>query len=282
MSNSIHRLSRIHLFRPLPSAPPASRPLFVFLPGMDGSGRLLGRQLEGLGTSFDVRCLSLPVNDLSAWPTLAMRVTRLIAEERDRTGQPVYLCAESFGGCLALLVALYQPSLLHRLILINPASSFSRLPWLQWGSLFSELLPPPLYGLSALGLEPFLIIPERVTPTDRALLLKTMQSVQPQTAAWRLRLLRSFNLDRERLESLKLPVLLVAGERDRLLPSADEIRRIAERLPQAQTYFLPHSGHACLLEKDVNLGEILSHCGFWPEPQLNEKPIETRQPNQTR
>ena len=270
MSNSIHRLSRIHLFRPLSSASPTSRPLFIFLPGMDGSGKLLARQLEGLETQFDVCCLSLPVNDLSSWPTLAMRAARLIAEERDRTGQPVYICAESFGGCLALLVALRQPELLHRLILINPASSFSRLPWLQWGSMLAELLPSPvlpssLYRLSAWGLEPFLINSERVTPEDRTLLLQTMQSVHPRTAAWRLRLLRSFDLQQEQLERLDLPVLLVAGERDRLLPSIDEVQRIAQRLPQHQTFFLPHSGHACLLEKEVHLGEILQRCGFWPQ-----------------
>jgi pimeloyl-ACP methyl ester carboxylesterase len=252
-----------------PNPPNDQLPLFVFLPGMDGSGQLLHRQLEGLGKRFDVRCLALPVDDVSEWDRLVEQVTQLITQEMAKeTAQersqkqknslrPIYLCGESFGGCLALKLAAYRPKLFQRLILINPASSFSRLPWLYWGSSFADWLPTPLFHLSAMGLVPFLVDPERVLSADCDALLRVMQAVTPQAAAWRLRLLRHFRIDSIDLFRLHMPVLLVAGDCDRLLPSSQEIRQIAQQLPMAQTHFLAKSGHACLLEQEVNLGEIL-------------------------
>lgn len=240
-------------------------PLFIFLSGMDGSGQLLHRQLEGLGKQFDIRCLALPVDDLSSWEGLVEQAQQLIAQERGQErGQapenhhrPVYLCGESFGGCLALKLAANQPDLFERVILINPASSFSRLPWLYWGSSVTSWLPAPLFQLSAVGLVPFLVNLERVLAADRDALLRVMQAVTPQATAWRLQLLRHFRLDSIELSQLKMPVLLVAGERDRLLPSVQEVQNMARQLPRAQTHLLPKSGHACLLEKDVHLAEIL-------------------------
>uniref|UniRef100_A0ACD5GWX7 Uncharacterized protein n=1 Tax=Desertifilum tharense IPPAS B-1220 TaxID=1781255 RepID=A0ACD5GWX7_9CYAN len=35
-------------------------PLFIFLPGMDGTGQLLRSQTSSLEQAFDVRCLAIP------------------------------------------------------------------------------------------------------------------------------------------------------------------------------------------------------------------------------
>jgi len=74
-------------------------PLFVFLPGMDGTGQLLRTQTEGLERLFDVRCLAIPPTDQTGWDELAERVIDLIEAELKQSGdRPVYLCGESFGG----------------------------------------------------------------------------------------------------------------------------------------------------------------------------------------
>ena len=56
-------------------------PLFVFLPGMDGTGQLLRTQTAGLEVAFDVRCLMIPPNDLSSWDVLSDQVIDLIQGE---------------------------------------------------------------------------------------------------------------------------------------------------------------------------------------------------------
>ncbi len=233
-------------------------PLLVYLPGMDGTGQLLRSQTVGLETGFDVRCLAIPRKDLNTWDVLAKSVVDLIHAELEKSSQrSVYLCGESFGGCLAMKVAIQRPHLFKRIILINPASAFRLRPWLNWASQLTYLVPSELYDIGALGLLPFLASLQRISRSDRHELLKTMRSVPSETVLWRLSLLREFEVDQEQLSRLTQPVLLIAGGSDRLLPSVTEVKRIGNILPNAKILVLPDCGHACLLEEDINLYEIL-------------------------
>ncbi|WP_375496897.1 alpha/beta fold hydrolase [uncultured Nostoc sp.] len=238
-------------------------PLLVYLPGMDGTGQLLRSQTAGLESGFDVRCLAIPRKDLNTWDVLAKSVLDLIDAELEKSSQrPVYLCGESFGGCLAMKVAIQAPHLFRRIILINPASSFHLRPWLNWASQLTYLVPSELYDVGALGLLPFLASLPRISRSDRHELLKTMRSVPLETVHWRLSLLREFHIDDEQLSRLTQPVLLIAGASDRLLPSVTEVKRIGNILPNTKIVVLPNCGHACLLEEDINLYEILKDNDF--------------------
>ncbi len=238
-------------------------PLFIFLPGMDGTGQLLQPQLAGLGTAFDIRCLSIPSDDLTDWDGLVEQAANLIEIEHKRVfPRSIYLCGESFGACLALKLAAHFTQLCARLILVNPASSVSRLPWMGWGASVTQLLPDPLYRISTLGLLPFLIAPQRVSHPNRQALLAAMQSVTPESAAWRLSLLSQFTVDQLPLKRIEQPTLVLASGADRLLPSSTEAERLVSYLPNAQKMLLPESGHACLLETEVKLVDILQSQRF--------------------
>ncbi|WP_066381964.1 MULTISPECIES: alpha/beta fold hydrolase [unclassified Anabaena] len=249
-------------------------PLFVYLPGMDGTGQLLRSQTTGLEVGFDVRCLAIPRKDLTSWEILTSNVLDLIHAELEKSSQrSVYLCGESFGGCLAMKVATQAPQLFKRMILINPASAFKLRPWLNWTSQLMDIVPECAYEIGALGLLPFLASLPRISRSIRYELLKTMRSVPPETVNWRISLLREFSVDEEKLSSLKQTVLLIAGAGDRLLPSVTEVKRIANIIPNAKTVILPESGHACLLENDVNLYQILQAHNFLElqEHKLHQK-----------
>ncbi|MBD2410495.1 alpha/beta hydrolase [Nostoc calcicola FACHB-389] len=238
-------------------------PLFVYLPGMDGTGQLLRSQTAGLEVGFDVRCFAIPRQDLTTWDVLTDNVLDLIHAELEKSShRPIYLCGESFGGCLAMKVAIKAPHLFQRIILINPASAFQLRPWLNWASQITYLVPSGLYDLGALGLLPFLASLPRISRSDRHELLRTMRSVPSQTVLWRLSLLREFEIDEEQLGQLTQPVLLIAGGSDRLLPSVTEVQRIANIIPNTEIVVLPDCGHACLLEQDINLYEILKDNDF--------------------
>jgi len=238
-------------------------PLFVFLPGMDGTGQLLQSQTAGLEVAFDVRCLAIPRDDMTSWDGLTKQVVDLIAAELEKNPhRSVYLCGESFGGCLAMKVAIASPHLFDRIILVNPASSLHRRPWLNWALQLAYLLPPWLYHVGALGLLPFLVSLERILPSDRQDVLKIVCSVPPETVLWRLSLVREFDVDESQLRRLAQPVLVIASAFDRLLPSLVEARRLVKILPNAQLVVLPNSGHACLLEQDINLYKIMQAENF--------------------
>jgi len=74
--------------------------------------------------------------------------------------------------------------------------------------------------------------------------------------------LREFDISDEKLRSLTQATLLIAGGSDRLLPSVSEAARLANIISNSQKVVLPNSGHACLLEEDVNLYEILQVHNF--------------------
>lgn len=238
-------------------------PLFVFLPGMDGTGRLFRAQTASLEAAFDVRCLVIPPDDLTSWEELTEQTVRLIEAEMWKEGErQVYLCGESFGGCLAMKVAMRAPHLFKRIILVNPASSFSRRPWIYWGTQVTKLLPEPLYRLSCVGLMPFLASLGRIDSENRQALLEAMLSVTQESSIWRLSLLHQFDISAAQLHRLRQPVLLVVGGGDRLLPSRHEAELLARQFPNAQVYMLPTSGHACLLESQVSLYQIMRESGF--------------------
>ncbi|WP_310426754.1 alpha/beta hydrolase [Chamaesiphon sp. VAR_48_metabat_135_sub] len=231
-------------------------PLFVFFPGMDGTGQLYHTQIDRLAAKFDIRCLKIASNDRTNWSELVDRSLQLITKELPE-GREAYFCGESFGACLAMQVAGQMSAKIGKLVLINPASSFGRWPWLASGSALSGLLPDALYPLSARILMNFLVSADRVAAAERQSLLDAMLSVQPQTAAWRLNLLRQFQVDSVVPKIIDIPTVLIAGGLDRLLPSPLEVRFLGRMLPKSKTTLLPYSGHACLLEQDINLVDLL-------------------------
>jgi len=240
----------------LPFNPQPDLPLLVLMPGMDGTGELWRSQLPRLESHFDVRRLSIPPHNLSSWTELSSQVTNLIKQENLKNRE-VYLCGESFGACLALQVALDLPNLYHRLILINPASSFSQLPWLIWAGKICHWVPHPLYYLTTWAGLPLLAALDRINPEDRIAILRAIQSVPQATVAWRMEMLGDFQVNPQKIQQLRRPVLILVGGKDRVLPSFQESARLSQYLPQAQVEFLPKSGHACMLETEINFDAIL-------------------------
>ncbi|KPQ40668.1 MAG: alpha/beta fold hydrolase [Phormidium sp.] len=243
-----------------PTTPQPHRPLFVYLPGMDGSGYLLRSQLPRLAPHFDIRCLQLPPDDLRTWDDLAQDALALLNPLRQE--RPLYLFGESFGGCLALMMASQQPDCCDRLVLSNPASALKRRPLLFWGSHLVHWMPDALSALSALGLLPFLAAIDRIPPENRQALLDAMRHVSSRAIAWRIGLLRDFRIPETQLARIHQPTLILASLQDHLLPSLTEAQDLIQALPNAKIHRLPRSGHACLLEKDTNLVEILKSENF--------------------
>jgi pimeloyl-ACP methyl ester carboxylesterase len=96
-------------------------------------------------------------------------VIALLAQELKGQSRKVYLCGESFGGCLALKIATKAAKLLKKLILINPASSFNQRPLLSLGIGITQMMPDFIHGSSALTILPFLAALGRISRKIAAL-----------------------------------------------------------------------------------------------------------------
>jgi pimeloyl-ACP methyl ester carboxylesterase len=243
------------------------------LPGGDGTGQLFHRQLESLESTFDIRCLEIPPDDMTGWNELADQVIHLVKQELTQSPRPaVYLCGESFGGCLALRMMQRAPQLFDRLILVNPASAFRRHSWLYSLSYWVRPVPEAIYRIFWVWFLPILASLGRINADDRRALLNAVQLMSQETSIWRLSLLRAFQISDRDLTQIQQPTLVIASGRDLILPSIEEAEFLVAAMPQAQFYVLPDSGHACLLESDVHLYEILADRHFLPEPGLRLPP----------
>ena len=262
-------------------------PLLIFLPGLDETAKeSMSLQTAGLEAGFDVRCFIISPEDLDNFNLLAESILALVEAELVQTPdcalkdtaprqevsplghkgsgrhRPIYLCGESFGGCLALKVLEQAPKLFEKVVLINSASSFHRVPWLNLGSRLFSLTPDIFYDYSAYLTLPFLVHLNRVTAQARQLLVDTIKSAPKQTAQQRLIMMREFTIDETKLKQITQPVLLIGSQEDRILPSVEEAEYLAKIFSQATVVTLPHSGHACLVEKDTNLYQIMEANGF--------------------
>ncbi|WP_319421855.1 alpha/beta fold hydrolase [Pleurocapsa sp. FMAR1] len=251
-----------YFFNPQANRP--NLPLLIFLPGLDETGKyLMSLQTDSLEAGFDVRCFVIPPEDIDDFDLLAESALALIEAELAQTGdRTIYLCGESFGGCIALKMLLQAPKLFEKIILVNPASSFHRVPWLNLGSLLFPLTPDFFYNHSAYLTLPFLAPINRLTSQAREGLSETIKSAPKQTAQQRLAMMREFTIDEAKLRQITQPVLLIGSEKDLILPSVEEVKHLAKIFPQATVVTLSHSGHACLVESDINLYQIMEANNF--------------------
>ncbi|MEM6446068.1 MAG: alpha/beta fold hydrolase [Cyanobacteria bacterium P01_D01_bin.123] len=255
--HSARRDARSHVVDSNAATAVQRRVPLLYFPGMDGTGKLFYRQRPALSSHFDVRCLSLPTTGaLLSWDEmLDLAIAHLPSE-------PAVLCGESFGGCWAMAVAARCPQHLAGLALINPASSLARQSWLHGVSQWMSLLPEWVYHSSLPQSLRWLLAASQVTDRDRERFLEIIRVVDKQTSLHRFQLLQRFRADELSLETVSVPALVIASARDRVLPSVAEARRIAARLPRAAVEILPDSGHACLVERNINLFEIFKSRGL--------------------
>jgi pimeloyl-ACP methyl ester carboxylesterase len=240
------------------------RPNLLYLPGLDGTGKLFYRQHPDLVHHFNLLALRLSSNPLPpTWKAIAKVLHQLI--KKNNVATPLYLCGESFGGCLALVYSCQYPQDIAKLILINPATAFHRRPWLQWGIPFHHWLPSQFQNLTTLTGLPFLAAVDRLELGDRQQLLNAMRSIPPAIVAERLTLLQNFGKEQINPRQILAPTLILASQRDLLLPSVEEAQSLQGQMINAKIRLLPNSGHACLLEKELSLGKILKSAQWLPE-----------------
>lgn len=146
-----------------------SKPLLLYIPGLDGTGFAASAQFDGLHKDFNLSCLNIPVNDRSGFSDIVQLVVEYLEGVRVEQSEiasgsqsnSIYLLGESMGGLLSLGVAQQRPDLVDKLLLVNPASSFDRSAWPSIGPLL-PLLPEAIYQGLPYALAPVLFDPPKL------------------------------------------------------------------------------------------------------------------------
>ena len=266
-----------------------SKPVLLYLPGLDGVGDYSLPTFRNLSSDYCVARLQITPDDRSSFLQVSEFVLSALAKEPFQ-GRNVTLVGESCGALFATHVALRaaspgsKMSPVARLVLVNPATSFDKTSWSLTGRAVAATGPAfPAVGLATLlstAIEVRQIvgvgrqIAARITSVETAVaemntLLRAGSEVTrilpPDTLGWRLsQYLEVGNeLLRPRLRDLETPTLVLVGKNDRLLPSAGEGRRLAKVLQRAE-YKEFDAGHALLdgsaldLAREIRLARVFS------------------------
>jgi pimeloyl-ACP methyl ester carboxylesterase len=239
-------------------------PPLVLVPGMDGTGRLFYRQVPLLARRYRVATYRLREDA----PSMAVLVDDLSAVigAASPGGAPAVVVGESFGGAVALSVALARRDLVAALVVLNSFPYFVPRRRLELAIFALRTFPFPWQAMGLVRRFTAFRLHSRHTHRAeiRRFLELTADTTRPGYLA-RLRVLREYDV-RHRLHDINVPTLFLASDQDHLVPSVDQARQMAARVPGATLRVLAGHGHICLIAPDIDLGQILEQ---WGPPAAN-------------
>ena len=232
----------------------------VYLPGIDGSGDLLLGTADALVSSF--RLLRLCYEDAAdvdaSYASLAAGVAATL---RERGATPALLLAESFGGAVALRVALDHPDVARCAVLVNTFPYYSRRLSLAISRLGAAVVPRPLFEVSRQAFGPAILFAGRRERDAIARFRRLRLSGFDRAYRRRLAMIAALDL-RPELARLSLPVRIVAGSWDLVVDSVRQARSMERRLQRARLEVVPRGGHLLLplaqLDWPRRLHEVLA------------------------
>jgi pimeloyl-ACP methyl ester carboxylesterase len=232
---------------------------FVLLHGFGASLFSWNRVKEPLGALGSVLAFDRPAFGLTErpleWagpnPYSPDKQVEITAAMLDRMGtERGILMGHSAGGTIAMLTALRYPERVRALILVDPA--------VYAGGGAPGWIKPLLGTPQARRIGPLLVRsiqsrgediirsawhdPGKITPGIIEGYRKPLKAHDWDRALWEFTLASQESRLPERLGELKMPVLVITGDDDRIVPTAQSVR-LANELPNAELMVVPDCGH---------------------------------------
>lgn len=241
------KLNQLHLHYELAPAPNGSPSAVVFLHGMGSSAADWTLQLPSFAQHYRVLTVDLRAHGQSSDPGDWFTVERLaddVAEWLEHLGEPAaHVVGLSLGGCTGLALALRHPARLRSLTLVNafaryqPTGRNGVMRQLKRTWLLLTAPMPTVAAFIASGLFPK---PEQHVFREAA--IASLGQNRKRTYFASMRALSVFDV-RQRLSSVWVPTLIVAGEHDTTV--AHTAQQLLHRsIPDARLLIARDSGHA--------------------------------------
>jgi pimeloyl-ACP methyl ester carboxylesterase len=232
---------------------PTVSPLLLYLPGMEGTGKLFYRQEPELSRRY--RVVSLPSRAVAPFQYEEL-VQDVLDAINQQGAEKAIIVAESFGGTVALQFALKHQERIDQLVLINTFPYFRRRLRLKLGRSLLPLTFHPFGNAIREFCYRRAMELEGISKEDVAKLFECSFSHGYEASRNRMRLLSEIDV-RDRLSEITVPVMLVASARDKIVPSVSEAQFMAKRLQNARLIVLPEHGHTPLITTTFSLASLL-------------------------
>jgi pimeloyl-[acyl-carrier protein] methyl ester esterase len=228
-------------------------PRLVLLHGWGLNSRVWDDVVPRLASEFTLECVDLPGHGSSPMQPQVEDLDTLAECVAPHLGTQCHLLGWSLGALIALRLALEHPARIEKLVLVSGTAKFVAGP--AWPS---AMQPAVLDGFAtrlredyAATVREFLALQvrgdERAHEALRILRRRVLAAGEPDRVALRvgLGILRNADL-RAELTRLRTPTLVIAGERDALVPAA-ACAALAMALPQARAHIIGRAAHAPFL-----------------------------------
>lgn len=228
------------------------RQALIYLPGIDGTGRLLHRQTRLLD-EYEVDCLSYPQDRVTSYAELAGLGERALEGSRGRL--PGVVVADSFGGAVALTLTLKRPELIERLVLVNTFAYYSRRPAIKFLAWVGAYLPNRAFIEPWTSFRDTLFFTPEVSAAERALWWQRIADVPLIAYGRRFAMIAGLDL-RPKLPAIDKPTVVLAAVNDRIVP-ASAGRYLARHLPHARLLQTPVA-HGALIHPRIDIARWLA------------------------
>ncbi|HEY3128182.1 MAG TPA: alpha/beta hydrolase [Acidobacteriota bacterium] len=242
-----------------------SGPPLVLIGGLHGHFEFQRPIAEKLSQDFRVVCPSMPGEESPAEaPETVEETARRMLEKISAAGlDRTFLCGISLGGILALEMAVQAPRQVMRVASVVSFAEYGFLhPRLKnlFDFLVEQGLEKACRRLSRSALLALTVRELLVEAADPSICWgyweKFRKYHSPSDLVWkRLKMIRRAALS-DRLFSLKVPVLLVAAQRDRIVHPEHAVRT-AQQIPQSQLWVMAGSGHLFPFLRPEKLAAVL-------------------------
>ena len=162
--------------------------------------------------------------------------------------QPI-LVGNSAGGTVSMQFALKYPERMEALILVDPAVNESGVP--TWVRILGKT--PEMQHLGPLFVRPLQTSaldivrkawhdPSKITQETWDGYTKPLRADNWDRALWNFTMASHDTGLLQHLQDFKLPILVITGDDDRIVPTANSVK-LAGELPDAQLVVIPNAGH---------------------------------------
>jgi long-chain acyl-CoA synthetase len=212
-------------------APEAPEQTFLFLHGFGGNATQWRYQIEAFAERNRVLAPDMRGHGRSSRPRGGYEMDQLVADLEALLAAcmirgPMVVVGHSFGGAVAVDFALRHPEQVSRLVLIATAAEYR----LIWFYRLAFQLPAPILRT---------VVQPMVSGFVDAGLLPLKRMFHETVSRWQ---------GWDKFASLRLPVMVIRGERDRVFPQAS-FARVAEVILSAEDVNVGASAHMVMIER---------------------------------
>ncbi len=222
------------------------KPVVLYVPGLDGTGKMLFNTAARLEEHFRLICFAYEFEKEISSEGLYERLADSIVQRMDEAGvTKAVVLAESFGGGVALNLALRHPDRVQGLMLVNTFCYFPQRVRVKLGALMAPFTPTKMLRIGRASLASKVFFRPRKDAHAETGFRDSIPGFARGGYAVRLQAIPTLDL-RARLSEISIPCYLYASDSDLVVPSKKTMQVLKDGLPNATLTILKRANHIVL------------------------------------